>query len=547
MLLVTGVEATMPYLSGAEVLVASLAKEGVEVVFGIPGVQIMDALDAIYRDKNIRWISTRHEQTAAYMAYGYARTTDKIGVAMVLPGPGALNTTAAIGTAYTASTPVLLISGQIESYHLGFHRGVLHELDDQTEIFRYLTKWSGRALKVEDIPVLLQEALTQLTTGRPRPVEIEVPFDLWSEKAEMNPVIARPGVPQPAAPGEIKQAAGLLKSAARPLILAGGGAAKANISAEITRIAERLNAPVVMTTEGQGSIHCQHPLCAGNFTLWLNPIFKKADVLLVLGSRLRASGNTRLELRPDQKVIQIDHDPAELGRNHRIDLGIKADARDALNSLTQEITTPSASRWRPEEIAAIRNDIGNRLEKTAPVQMSIIRSIRSVLGDDDIIVPDITNIGYWCDIAYPVNKAGTYVESSYFATLGFAFPTALGAKIGNPDRNVVVICGDGGFPYAAMELATAVQEEINVVTLLFSDNAYGTVTGIQRRQFGGRFIGNQLLNPDYVKLAESFGAVGVRLSDHKELGDALKAALPANRPTLIEIPVPLLDPPWDVL
>lgn len=537
----------MPYLRGAEVLVASLVKEGVEVIFGIPGVQIMDAVDAVYRDKSIRWVSTRHEQTAAYMAYGYARTTGKIGVAMVLPGPGALNTAAAIGTAYTASTPVLLISGQIESYHLGFHRGVLHEMDDQTDIFRHLTKWSGRAMKAEDIPILLQEALARLKSDRPRPVELEVPYDLWAEKAEMSPVTAQTCLPQQPTDKEIRQAIGIIKDAKRPLILAGGGAAKAGISAEITQVAERLNAPVVMTTEGQGSIHCEHPLCAGNFTLWLNPIFKEADVLLVLGSRLRASGNTRLELRPDQKVIQIDHDPDELGRNHRIDLGIKADVHTALDALIQKIDTPSASRWEPKEIAAIRNDIRSRLEKTAPLQMSIIRSIRSVLSDEDIIVPDITNIGYWCDIAYPVNRTGTYVDSSYFGTLGFAFPTALGAKIGNTDRNVLAICGDGGFPYAGMELATAVQEKINVITLLFSDNAYGTVTGIQRRQFDGRFIGNKLHNPDYVKFAESFGAVGIRLSEYKELGNVLKSATAANRPVLIETPVPLLDTPWDAL
>jgi len=537
----------MPRFSGAEVLVASLAKEGVEVIFGIPGVQIMDAVDAIYRDKGIRWISTRHEQTAAYMAYGYARTTGKIGVAMVLPGPGALNTAAAIGTAYTASTPVLLISGQIESYHLGFHRGVLHELDEQTDIFRHLTKWSRRAMKVEDIPTLLQEALARLKSDRPRPVEIEVPYDLWADKAEMSPVAARTGLPKQPTPEEIRRAVEMMKSAKRPLILAGGGAAKAGISAEITQAAERLNAPVVMTTEGQGSIHCEHPLCAGNFTLWLNPVFKEADLILVLGSRLRASGNTRLELKPDQKVIQIDHDPDELGRNHRIDLGIKADVRAALDALMRETGSSSASRWQSEEISRIRKDLRNRLEKTAPLQMSVVRSIRSVLTDDDIVVPDITNIGYWCDIAYPVNRSGTYIDSSYFGTLGFAFPTALGAKIGNPGRNVVAICGDGGFPYTGMELATAVQEKINVITLLFSDNAYGTVTSIQRRQFGGRFIGNKLHNPDYVKFAESFGAVGIRLSGHEELGDALRSALGANRPVLIETPVPLLDTPWDAL
>ncbi len=537
----------MPYMSGAEALVALLRREGVEVVFGLPGVQIMDAVDAIYRDKSIRWISPRHEQTAAYMAYGYARTTDNIGVALVLPGPGALNTAAAIGTAYTASAPVLLISGQIESYHLGFHRGVLHELDDQIDIFRHLTKWCGRAEKVEEIPAVLQQALTQLKNDRPRPVEIEIPFDLWPKKAEMSlpPVeVSPPAQPEPE---EIKKAADLLGNASRPLILAGGGAAKSDASGEITRLAELLKAPVVMTTEGQGVIHCEHPMCAGNSVLWLNPALQQADVILVVGSRLRASGNTRLELRPDQKVIQIDFDADELGRNHRIDLGIKADASLTLKVLLKEISSSSASQWQDAEIAGIRAEIRTRLEKAAPLQLSIISSIHEVLPDDAIIVPDITNIGYWCDIAYPVNKTRTYVNSSYFATLGFAFPTALGARIGNPDRPVVAICGDGGFPYASAELATAVQEGINIVVLVFVDNAYGTVTGIQRRQFGSRFVGNRLHNPDYVKFAEAFGAIGIKLSSHEELGEKLRSVLTADRPVVIEIPVPQLDTPWDTL
>ncbi len=537
----------MPRVSGAEAMVTLVAREGIEVVFGLPGVQIMDAVDTIYRDKRIRWISTRHEQTAAYMAYGYARTTDKIGVAMVLPGPGALNTAAAIGTAYTASTPILLISGQIKSEHLGHHRGVLHELDDQIDIFRHITKWCGRALKAEDIPVLLGEAFTQLKTGRPRPVEIEVPFDLWSQQFEATLPVIEASVPVKPEPDAIKKAAGILTKARRPLILAGGGAAKAGISAEITRLAGVLNAPVVMTTEGQGVIHCEHPMCAGNFILWLNPVFKQADIILVVGSRLRASGNTRLELRPDQQIIQIDHDPEELGRNHKIVLGITADVRTAVNALLKEIPGSSASVWQDKEIAGIRREIKSRLEKAAPLQMAVIRSIHEVLGDDGIIVPDVTNIGYWCEIAYPVNKRNTYVESSYFSTLGFAFPTALGAKIGNPDTPVVAVCGDGGFPYASAELATAVQEKINVVTLVFTDNAYGTVTGIQRRQFGSRFIGNRLHNPDYVKFAEAFGAPGIRLSNPDELGKQLSLALEAKRPAVIEIPVPQLDTPWDTL
>ncbi len=537
----------MAHMSGAEALVSLLVREGVEVAFGIPGVQIMDAVDAIYRDGNIRWISPRHEQTAAYMAYGYARTTDKIGVAIVLPGPGALNTAAAIGTAYTASTPVLMISGQIESYHLGLHRGVLHELDDQLEIFRHLTKWSGRALKVEEIPEIAGKAFTELKTGRPRPVEIEVPFDLWSQQAELTLLPAEANSPMQPKPEDIKKAADLLVNAQRPLILSGGGAVKSGISEEITELAGVLKSPVVMTTEGQGVIHCDHPMCAGNFALWLNPIFKQADVILVVGSRLRASGNTKLDLRPDQKVIQIDHDPDELGRNHRIDLGITADARAAVTALLKTLPGPAVSQWWDEEIADIRTGLRTRLEKAAPLQLSIIRTIRNILGDDGILVPDVTNIGYWCDVAYNVNKPSTYVESSYFATLGFAFPTALGAKVGNPDKPVVAVCGDGGFPYASAELATAVQEGINVVTLIFRDDAYGTVTGIQRRHFGGRHVGNKLHNPDYVKFAESFGAIGIRCKSHEELGEKLSSALNADRPVIIEVPVPQLDTPWDTL
>lgn len=537
----------MTYISGAEALVALLRQEGVEVVFGLPGVQILEAVDAIYRDKSIRWISSRHEQTAAYMAYGYARSTDRIGVAMVLSGPGALNTTAAIGTAYAASTPVLLISGQIESYHLGFHRGVLHELDGQIDIFRRLTKWCGRADKAEAIPAVLREALRQLKKGRPRPVEIEVPYDLLSQKAEISlpPVESIPPIhPEPEA---IKRAAEILNSARRPLIVAGCGAAKADVSRKITRLAELLNIPVVMTTDGQGAIHCEHPMCAGNFFIWMNPALQQADDILIVGDRLRASGNRRLKHSPDQKFIQIDHDPDELGANPEIDLGIKADTAPALEALLEECSGTSASTWKKAEIAGIRSEIKSRLEKAAPLQLSIIGTIHDVLPDDAIIVPDITNMGYWCDIAYPVNKPYSYIDSSYFATLGFAFPTALGAKIGNPDRPVIAICGDGGFPYASSELATAVQENINVVVLVFSDKAYGTVTGIQRRRFDSRFIGNRLHNPDYVKFAESFGAIGIRLASHEELGSQLRSALESDRPVVIEIPVHQLDTPWDTL
>ncbi|MCJ7605056.1 MAG: thiamine pyrophosphate-binding protein [Dehalococcoidales bacterium] len=537
----------MPQMNGAEAMVATLKQEGVEVMFGIPGVQIMDAVDAVYRDGGIRWISPRHEQTAAYMAFGYARTTGNIGVAMVLPGPGALNTAAAIATAYARSVPVFLISGQIESFNIGYHHGVLHELDEQLDIFKYITKWCRRASRPEEIPVLTREALRQLKKGRPRPVELEVPFDLWSQDADINLVPVERGSLLFPDPSTINKAVELLRGAKKPLIVAGGGAANANLTAEITGLAEFLNAPVVMTAEGQGCIDINHPLYGGNFTLWMHPLFKEADVIIVIASRIRGSGNTRLELTENQKLIHVDHDSDELARNPFITLGINADAGLALKSLLDECSGDCGSNWTKEEIADLRESVRKRLENAAPLQTSILRQIHEVLPDDAILVPDITNLAYWCDIAYPVNRTRSYVDSSYFATLGYAFPTALGAKIGNPDKPVVVLCGDGGFPYASAELATAVQENINVIVMLFSDNAYGTVTGIQRRQFGGRHVGNRLHNPDYVKFAESFGAIGIRLSSPDEIGEKLKDALGADRPVIIECPVPFMDTPWEAL
>jgi acetolactate synthase-1/2/3 large subunit len=537
----------MARMSGAEALVALLVREGIKVVFGLPGVQIMDALDAIYRDKSIRWISVRHEQTAAYMAYGYALSTGKTGVVMVLPGPGALNTTAAIGTAYSSSAPVLLISGQIESKHLGFNRGVLHELDEQIEIFRHLTKYCGRAVHPGDIPDILCRALRELKTGCPRPVEIEVPFDLWAKQGEMVFSSTEKSAPFPPDNADIEKSVKTLKKAKRPMILAGRGAVKSGISAELTTLAEKLKAPVVMTPEGLGLIPDTHPFCGGNSTLWLNPIFKESDTILVIGAKLRAAGNTHFHMESDQRVIQVDCNSGELRRNFLTGLEISTDTRLTMKAILNGLGNQTSSTWQEKEIAGLRKGLKKKLEKAAPLQMSVIDTVHSVLGDDGILVPDITNIGYWCDVAYPVNKLYSYIEISYFATLGFAFPTALGAKAANPGKAVVAICGDGGFPYASAELATAVQEKINVVTLIFTDKAYGTVSNIQRRQFGGRYIGNKLHNPDYVKFAEAFGAIGLRVEKHEELGKKLSEAIKADRPALIEIPVPQMDTPWEAL
>ena len=538
----------MSVMTGGDALTKSLAREGVEVIFGLPGVQVLGIVDALYRNKEIRWVTVRHEQTAAYMAYGYARTTGKEGVAVVVPGPGALNATAALGTAYAASTPVLLISGQIESYNLGQKRNVLHELDDQLDVFRVITKWCHRVMTVEEIPEAVQQAMYQLRTGRPRPVELEVPFDLLQSSAavELLDPLSVP-VSQPDA-SKIKTAAQLLASAKRPLIWAGGGVITGDSSAELTRLAENINAPVIMTNQSKGAIPGDHPLFLGvtyNGPSAASWALSQSDVVLVVGSRF-AAGRSAWQPHPDRSLIRIDIDPAELDRHSEVNLGIVADSRIALTALLKELPDSSQSTWQSSELASVREKIARQLEETAPLQTAILRSVNDILLGEGILVPDVTNLGYWCHPVCPVSRPRSSVTTSYFGTLGYAFPTALGAKLGNPERPVVAICGDGGFLFAAQDLATAVQEGINLIALVFVDGAFGTCIRDQKRNFEGRTFGASLHNPDFARFAETFGARGIKLSSHEELGDALQSAMVENRPTVIEIPVPSMVVPWEV-
>ncbi len=531
-------------MNGAEALVKSLAQEGVEVIFGLPGVQVMDILDVLHQYRGIRWITVRHEQTAVFMALGYARTTGKEGIAVVVPGPGALNATAALGTAHAASIPVLLISGQTESYYLGKNRGALHEVNDQLDVFRPLTKWCHRVSKVDAIPEAVQQAMYHLRTGRPRPVELEIPFDLLSSSVEMSLPESKTITLEPPDPDQIKKAAQLLSYAKRPLIWAGGGVISADSSQELTRLAEHLNAPVTTTDEGKGSINETHPLALGSANDGVNIALSQADVVLIVGSRLFPRRNQR-SVQSNQTIIQIDIDPDEIGRNHPVMVGIVADARIAMNILLNRLPATKNSQWRIDELSEMKLNAITKLKQAAPLQLSIVQAIRDE-SKDGIVVPDVTNIGYWCQMAYPVLTPRTYLSPSYFATLGYAFPAALGAKIGNPDKPVVAICGDGGFLYAATELATAVQEKINVVTLVFNNSSLGTCLRIQQKRFQDRILGTYLHNPDFARLAQSFDASGIKLSHADELKDALHSALIENRPVVIEVPIPNMLSPWEI-
>ncbi|MCH8109291.1 MAG: thiamine pyrophosphate-binding protein [Chloroflexi bacterium] len=537
----------MPNMSGAQALARQLRSEGVDTVFALPGVQMMAAFDAMYELQNdIRLVHTRHEQATTYMADGYAKVTGKVGVAMVVPGPGALNAAAGLGTAYASSSPVLLISGQIASTSLGKRQGQLHEIEDQLDVFKPITKWNHRVTRVEEIPEAVHEAMRQLKTGRPRPVELEIPPDTLAATSDVD-LIEPEEYPRAAgSQSDIERAAQLLAGAKKPAIIAGGGSIISGASKELLELAEFIQAPVMTTNEGKGIIPEDHYLSVGVNYITLGPgnqVFPESDVILAIGSRL--SGG--IELTDAQKLIHIDADSDELGRNHTTEIGIQADAKEALSQLIQRLRAiGSPKESRRGEIEAYKDAARRELREIAPEQVGIVETIRNEMDDDGIMVSGVTNIGYWGYLAHSTTLPRTFLTSSYFGTLGYAFPTALGAKVAFPDKQVVATCGDGGFMYNPQELSTAVRYGINLVALVFNNKAYGASRWDQTHRYGERFIGTDLHNPDFVKLAESFGAVGMR-TDVDGLGASLKEALAANAPVLLEVDVPVMMPPFQIV
>ena len=538
-------------MTGAQALVRSLVREGVEVVFALPGVQVMDAFDALYDEPSIRVVVPRHEQGVVYMADGYARTTGKVGVGLVVPGPGALNAAGALGTAYSCSSPVMLISGQARTHEINTGVGVLHEVDDQLDSFRPITKWAHRVMSVGEVSDGVHAAMEQLQTGRPRPVEFEVPWDVLYGTGDVDLAETEVFSRQGPDPSDIRKAAELLASAHHPLIWAGSGVMLSDASSELLELATALNAPVITTPEGKGAIPENNPLSLGSFYYAHGSSVRampQADVILVVGSRAHTlMPRPEWAFQPHQKIIQVDVDPEEVGRNLSLEIGIASDARLALSELLARLGgSTHSSQWTTAELANIKSVASQRIREHAPLQTEMLDVIRGELEDDAIVVAGVTDMGYWGHLAFPVHHTRSYLTSGYFATLGFALPTAIGAKIGNPNRQVVALCGDGGFGYAYNELTTAAHEGANVVALLFNNGALGASLTEQRDRLKGRYIGTALPEIDYQGLAQSLGAKGVKLDSPQELRDALRDALRQDAPVVIEVPIPLHLPPFQV-
>ena len=535
-------------VTGAQALVQQLVAEGVDTIFALPGVQIMAAFDALYEYRDdIRLVHVRHEQATTYMADGYAKVTGKVGVAMAVPGPGAINAGAGLGTAYASSSPVLLISGQIDSQSLGRREGQLHEVEDQLDVFRPLTKWVHRVTRVDEIPGAVHEAFRHLKTGRPRPVELEIPPDTLAATGEAEVIAAEEYPPQVAETGDVEQAARILASAERPAIMVGGGARISVAGDEVLQLADSLQAPLMGTQNSKGVVPENSPFYVGTNYASVGPadiVLPDSDVLLAIGTRLLFRELPDGDL---PRIIHIDIDPDEIGRNLPTELGIVADAKTASAQLLSALresgqTRPSGA----ERIAKFRSDFASSMRSIAPVQARIIEDMRDTLPDDAIVVSGVTNIGYWSNIFFEVRQQQTYITSGYFGTLGYSFPTALGAQVGRPDRKVVALCGDGGFMYSPQELSSALRHGINAVAVVFNNGAFGASEWDQTHRYRGNFIGTDLHNPDFVRLAESFGAVGMR-TEPEGFAELLEVALNTDAPVLLEVVVPNMMPPFQIV
>jgi acetolactate synthase-1/2/3 large subunit len=534
----------MARMTGGEAIVDGLVRHGIDTVFGLPGVQTYGLFDAFSRASNqLRLINARHEQTTAYMALGYACATGRPSAYAVVPGPGVLNTTAALATAWGVNAPVLCLTGQVPSHMIGRLRGQLHELPDQLATLRSLLKWAERISHPSQASYLVARAFQEMLSGRRGPVALEMPWDQFTATGDVTVQEPLPAHPNPVPdPEKIAALAKLLNEAKAPMLWVGGGALHA--ADAVRALAERIGAPVVSFRSGRGIVDDRHALgltIPAGYKLW-----PQTDLLVGIGTRLEVPTLRWGAAPPGLKIARIDIDPAEMARL-RVDLGIVADAADAVRALTGAVA-PRRDGARAVVIARAKAEAAVDIQKVQP-QMSFLEAIRDVLPEDGILCDEMTQAGYVSWFGFPLHSPRSLITSGFSGTLGAGFPTALGVKVAMPDRPVVALTGDGGFLFGGAELATAVQYGINLITVLFNNSSYGNVLRDQRRLFQGRDSGSVLRNPDFQTYARAFGVPSWRVTDAGGLRDALSQALAASAPALIEVMTDITQEyaPWEFI
>jgi acetolactate synthase-1/2/3 large subunit len=526
----------MTSTSGGEAIVNGLVAHGVDTVFGLPGAQIYGLFDAFHQAQ-LKVIGARHEQACGYMAFGYARSSGRPGVFSVVPGPGVLNASAALLTAFGCNEPVLCLTGQVPTSFLGKGRGHLHEMPDQLATLRSFVKWADRIEYPDAAPAVVARAFQEMLSGRRGPVSLEMPWDVFTQRAEVGAAKTFDPFPTPQPdPDRVKAAAALIAASKTPMIFVGSGAIDAR--EEILELAEMIDAPVIAFRSGRGIVSNAHELgltMAAAYKLW-----PKTDLMIGIGTRMElpASG-FRWPFQPaGLKSVRIDIDPSEM-RRLTPDASIVADAKAGTHALVAAVkkTGYSRSSGRRAAIREATTAAEREIQRIQP-QMAYLKILRKVLPANAIVTDELSQVGFASWYGFPVYEPRTFITSGYQGTLGSGFPTALGAKIANPDKPVVAITGDGGFMFGVQELSTAVQFRIGVVTLVFNNNAYGNVRRDQRERFDGRVVASDLINPDFVKLAESFGVPAARVTSPAHFRPALEKALADGGPYVISVEVP---------
>jgi acetolactate synthase I/II/III large subunit len=511
-----------------------LAANGVTTIFGLPGLQLDHIFDALYHRRDaISVIHTRHEQATAYMAFGYAQASGKVGTCLVVPGPGVFNTMAALSTAYACNSPVLCVTGQIPSAHIEGGLGFLHEVPNQDVALASVSKWQGRIHGVAEGPEVVAEAFRQLQSGRRRPAVIEIPPDIAAAKAAKPAGFSVGGsLPEPEPDlDEIERAARLLGRARNPAIFVGGGVVGAE--AELHELAEMLQAPVIMSEHGGGALDIRHPLAQ---TLQVgNDLWPSIDVALAVGTRFF---HPIVEWGRDDaiKLVRIDIDPKQSVAAWPPDAHIVTGARRGLAALIVRLGRHNSARAsRHDEFQRVKFAKEAALGSLLTPQRDYTRAIREALPEDGIVCFDVTQLHFYSWWGYPIYRPRTVIQPGYQGTLGYGYPTALGAKVAMPERKVLYVGGDGGFMFNIQEVSTAMRFGIAVVAVVFNDNAFGNVRRTQKEMFDGRYISSDLHNPDFAKFAESFDMRYARVADPASLSAAITAAFAADEPALIEV------------
>jgi thiamine pyrophosphate-dependent acetolactate synthase large subunit-like protein len=536
----------MTRMTGGQAAVATLEANGANLAFGMPGIHNLPIYDALLDRPAFRSILVHNEQSASYMANGAGRTTRRPGVCIVTTGPAACNALAGVADAARDSAPMLVIASQISSHLMGQGKGAFHEMADQMGMYRAAGAWTARPNRVEQIPAAINAAWAAITYGRPQPAYVEIPEDILRAQgdAEIAPVAAapRPG----ATPEQVERVLQLLQRAQRPLVYVGAGAARSGAEVELTRFIERFNLPAVSTVHGKGVVAEDHPLSAGALPIWdvtCQTLFAEADLVLALGTGFSEVSTNAWTVEFPRQLIHVDIDGSQIGRSTPATLGIVGDVRTIVAQLNaaSNASMPSAPAAWTERVLDLSRRVARAVADSEG--MIFMQAMRDLLPRDAIVVGDAQGWGRW-----PINHFPTYAGNQmlwpiHFGTLGYSVPAAIGVQAAFPERRVVAACGDGGFLFCSNELATAMQHDLPIIVILVNNDCYYSIRASQERRYGkDRVYCADLQNPNFVAYAESFGCFGRRVSSVHDFEPALRAALAANRPAVLEItfPVPRL-------